>query len=80
MWLQHAYILVTGSISIMRNSGHGVAFNNYAPFIKCITKIDGKTIDVVGQLDLVIPMYSLIEYSSSYSETTGTLWFYLKMK
>ena len=27
-------------------------------------------------LDLVIPMYNLIEYSSNYSETTGNLWFY----
>ena len=25
-----------------------------------------------------MPMYSLIEYSSEYSETTGTLWFYSK--
>ena len=26
-------------------------------------------------LDSVIPMFNLIEYSSNYSETTGTLWF-----
>ena len=29
-------------------------------------------------LDLVMPMYNLIEYSSNYSETTGSLWFYSK--
>ena len=29
-------------------------------------------------LDLVMPMYNLIEYSSNYSETTGSLWFYFK--
>ena len=28
------------------------------------------------KLDLVMPMYKLIEYSSNYSEKTGSLWFY----
>ena len=27
-----------------------------------------------------MPMYNLIEYSSNYSEATGTLWFYSKDK
>ena len=55
-----------------------VAFKKYAPFTKCITKIDGTTIDDAEDLDLVMPMYNLIEYSSNYSETTGSLWFYSK--
>ena len=42
------------------------------------TKIDGTTIDEAEDLDLVMPMYNLIEYSSIYSETTGSLWFYSK--
>ena len=41
-------------------------------------KIDGTTIDDAEDLDLVIPMYNLIEYSSNYSETTRSLSFYLK--
>ena len=47
-------------------------------FTKCITKIDGTTIDDSEDLDSVMPMYNLIEYSSNYSETTGSLWFYSK--
>ena len=35
-------------------------------------------INDVENLDLVMPMYKLIEYSSCYSETTQSLWFYLK--
>ena len=35
-------------------------------------------IDNAKDLDLVLPMYNLIECSSSYSETTGTLWLYSK--
>ena len=44
----------------------------------CITKIDGTTIDDAEDLDLVILMYNVIEYSSNYSETTGSLWLYSK--
>ena len=41
-------------------------------------KIDDRTIDDVEDLDLVMPMYNLIQYSSNYSETAAILWFYSK--
>ena len=47
-----------------------VAFKSYAPCTKCITKIDETTIYDAEDLDLVMPMYNLIECSSNYSETT----------
>ena len=53
-------------------------FKNCAPFTKRITKIDGATIDDAENLDLVMPMYNLIEYISNCSDTTGSLWFYWK--
>ena len=40
--------------------------------------MDGTTID--GAEDLDMSMYSLLEYSSNYSDTPGGLWFYSKMK
>ena len=55
-----------------------MAFENCAPFTKCITKIDRTTIDDAEDLDLVMPMYNLREYGSIYSEATGSLWFYSK--
>ena len=73
-----SYILVTVDITIVAASATQVAFKNCSPFTKCITKIDGTTIDDAEDLDLVMPMYNLIEYSSNYSETTGSLWFYSK--
>ena len=48
------------------------------PFTKFITKIDGITIDDAKDLDLVMPMYTLIKYSSNCSETTGSVCFYAK--
>ena len=73
-----AYILVRGDITTVGDNGAKVTFKNCAPFIKCITKIDGRTINDVEDLDLVMTMYNLIEYSSNYSDTTGSLWFYSK--
>ena len=73
-----AYISVTGDITVVAAPATQVPLKNCAPFTKCITKIDGTTIDDAEDLDLVMPMYNLIEYSSNYSETTGSLWFYSK--
>ena len=74
----HVYILVRGDIIVTPAPVTQVWFENCVPFMKCITKIDGKAIDDAEDLDLVMPMYSLIEYSPNYSETTRSLWFYLK--
>ena len=73
-----AYISVTGDITIIVALKTQVAFKNCAPFTKCITKHDGTTIDDAENLDLVMPMYNLIEYSSNYSEKIGSLWFHSK--
>ena len=67
-----------GEITIIGGNEAQVAFKNCAPFIKCITKIDGTMIDDAEDLDLVIPMYDLLEYSLNYSDTAGSLWFYSK--
>ena len=53
-----------------------VAFKNCAPFAKCITKINGTTIDDAEVLDLIMSMYKLVEGSSNYSEVTESLYFY----
>ena len=45
---------------------------------KCIIKIDGTAADDAEDLDLVMPMYNLLDYSSKYSDTAGSLWFYSK--
>ena len=72
------YILVRGDITVGASPQIQVIFKYCPPFTKCITKIDGTTIDDAENFDLVMPMYNLIEYSSDYSETTGSLWFYSK--
>ena len=73
-----AYILFRGNITFIGHQVTQVVFKNCAPFTKCITKIDQTTIDDTVDLDLVILMYNLIEYSSNYSVKTGSLWFYSK--
>ena len=50
-----------------------LAFKNNVPFINCISKVNNVLIDNALDLDIVIPMYSLIEYSKNYEKTTGSL-------
>ena len=55
-----------------------VAFKNNAPFINCISKINCVKIDNAEDLDVVMPMYNLLEYSKNYRKTTGSLWNYYR--
>ena len=52
----------------------GVIFKNCAPFTKCISRINNTDIDTAQDIDIVMPMYNLIEYSNNYSKTSGSLW------
>ena len=49
-----------------------------APFIFCISKINGVLIKNAEDLDIVMPMHNLIEYSENYRKTTGSLWNYYR--
>ena len=40
--------------------------------------MNGTDIDNVQDIDIVMPMYNLIEYSDNYSKTSGSLWQYYK--
>ena len=70
-------ILARGDIiTTSHNNPTLVTFRNWAPFINCIRKNDGTIMDDAKDLVLVMPMYKLIEYSSDFSDTTGSLRFY----
>ena len=49
-------------------------FKNNAPFSSCISKIINKFIDNIEDLDIVMSMYNLLEYSENYSMSSGRLW------
>ena len=55
-----------------------VAFKNNASFINCISKINVMQIDNAENLDVVMPVYNLLEYSKYYKKTTGSLWNYYR--
>ena len=82
-----AYILVKGTITItgagdddaakqLDEKNKGVLFKYCAPFTKCISRINNTDIDNAQGIDIVMPMYNLIEYSYNYSKTSGSLWQY----
>ena len=72
------YIFVKGDITLKGNNDANkrntyLAFKNKAPFINCISKINGIKIDTAEDLDVVMPMYNLLEYSKNYKKTTSSL-------
>ena len=71
------YIVVKGTITITNPDGakrnKAVAFESNAPFTKCISKVNGVQIDNAKDLDVVITMYNLLEYSKNYRKTTGNM-------
>ena len=85
-----AYILVKGTITVTAPGANNNANNirdkrnrplilkNNAPFASCITKINGELIEDADDLDIVIPMYNLLEYSKNYRKTIGSLYNYYR--
>ena len=73
-----AYILVKGTITDTNPDNNAydkkLAFKNNAPFVSCILKINNTFSDNAEDLDIVKPMYNLIEYSKNSSKTTGGFW------
>ena len=77
-----AYILVKGTIAVQgaaaNNTNKKVIFKNCAPFTNCISEINNTQIDNVEDIDIVMPVYNLIEYSDNYAKTAGSLWQHCK--
>ena len=82
-----AYILAKGTITAnntaavdddANNTNKKVIFKNCVPFTNCISEINNTQVDNARDIDIVMPMYNLIEYSDNYSKTSGSLWQYCK--
>ena len=55
-----------------------VVLKNNSPFVSCITRINGKLIEDADDLDIIIPMYNLLEYSKNYRKTIVSLYNYYR--
>ena len=80
-------MLVKGTITDPNTAAAGAAVNNIikklifktcAPFTSSITEINDTQVDYAEDIDIVMPMYNLIEYSNGYSKTSGSLWQYYR--
>ena len=68
-----AYILVKGTIANKPDNSI-VGFKNCVPFRTCDVTINDEHIKKAKDLDVIMPMYNFLEYSDSYSDSTGTLY------
>ena len=79
-----AYILVKGKITVtapgVNNNANNIRdkrnrpliLKNNAPFVSCITRINDELIEDADDLDIVMPIYNLLEYSKNYRKTIGS--------
>ena len=82
------YILVNGTITVngivngaeneINRRNRPLILKNNAPFVSCIIKINNELIEDAEDLDVVMPMYNLLEYSQNYRKTIGSLYNYYR--
>ena len=72
-----AYILADGTISAAAaNNNTRLALKNCAPFTKCNLEFNDEHVDTAENLDIVMPMYNLVECSDNYQDSSATLYQY----
>ena len=72
-----AYILVDGTIrGTGGNNNTSLVSKNSAPFTKCNLEINDEHVDAAENLDITMPLYSLIEHSDNYQDSSATLYQY----
>ena len=66
---------MTGDIKVAVVAANtNVAFKNCAPFTRCVTHINDEHVETSESLDIIMPMYNLIEYSDNYADSSGSLY------
>ena len=51
-----------------------IAFKNCAPFRRCVTYVNDEHVETAENLDIIMSMYNLLEYSDNYADSSGSLW------
>ena len=74
-----AYIVAKGKISVRGTNdankiNKNLTFKNSGSFRWCMSKINNTFINNEEDLDIVMPMYNLLEYGNNYSMTLTSLW------
>ena len=70
-----AYILVTGDIKVADVAANtNVVFKSFAPFTRCVTHINDEHVETAKNLDIILSMYNLLEYSDNYVDSSGSLY------
>ena len=73
------YVLVKENIDVGGGDDNTkVAFKNCAPFRKCRREVNETFIDEAEDINTTMPMCNLIEYSDNYSDTSGSLWQFIR--
>ena len=70
-----ANILVTGDIKVADVAANtNVAFKSCAPFTRCVIHINDEHVETAENLDIIMPMCNLIQYSDNYEDSSESLY------
>ena len=71
-------MIIVAAAATTNNAKKKLIFKNCTPFTSCIRRINITQVDDVQCINVVMPMYNLIEYSDNYSTTLAILWQYCR--
>ena len=77
-----AYILVSGTMTVAALAAGGgnvsrqVVFKNWAPVTDCISEMNNTQINNAKDINVVVPIYNLVEYGDNYSKTKSSWQYY----
>ena len=83
-----AYILVKGTVTVngvvngaeneILGRNRPLILKDNTPFVSCMTKVNNEFIEDANDLDIVMPMYNLLDNRKNYTKTIGSLYNYYK--
>ena len=66
---------MTGDIKVENAAADTkVAFKNCAPFTRCVTHVNDEHVGTAENVDIIMPMCNLLEYSDNYANSSGSLY------
>ena len=57
-----------------------IAFKNFAPFTRCVTHINDEHVETAENLDIIMLIHDMLEYSDIYADSSGSLYQFTRDK
>ena len=69
---------MAAAAAVVNDTNKELVLKKWAPFTDYITEISKTQVDDTQEIDIVMTIYNLIEYSDAHLKTSGSLWQYYR--